>query len=167
MASTAPTFARTASRASRLLWISESTTIRTPSNLAACRSPWPPLARAGVARVAGRDTAARGGDDQSVALKAVDRDGTDVQRPAAERIDRPFRYDQFGVDVAALPGDQGAARFEQRECELDELGEAGHGPDGHPGPATAMATVSGQRLGADGCGLDRVRETRGTRDGRQ
>src|SRR6188768_283181 len=119
MASRAPTFARTASRASRLLWMSESTTIRTPSNLAACRSPWPPLARARVAWVSGRNAAARGDDDQSVAVEAVDGDGTDIERPAAERIDRPFRGGELPIDVAALPGDERAARFEQREGELD------------------------------------------------
>src|SRR6478609_2526234 len=106
--------------------MSESTTIRTPSNLAACRSPWPPLARARVAWVPGWDAAARGCDDQPVAVEAVDRDGMDIERPASERIDRPFRGDELGIDVAALPGDERAARFEQREYELHELGEAGY-----------------------------------------
>src|SRR4029078_10312306 len=96
----------TASRASRLLWMSESTTIRTPSNLAACRSPWPPLARAGVARGPGRHAGARGDDAQPVAVEAIDGDGTDLERPTAERVDRPLRGGNLAVDAAALPGDE-------------------------------------------------------------
>src|SRR5258705_5881390 len=113
MASTAPVFARTASSASRLLWMSETTTIRTPSNLAACRSPWPSLARPGVAWIAGRDPAARGGHDQPVPVEPVDRDRMDLERSSAERIDRPFRGGQLAVEVAAFPGDERAVGCEQ------------------------------------------------------
>ena len=72
--------------------MSETTTIRTPSNLAACRSPWPSLARPGVARVVVRDPAARGGHDEPVPIEPVDRDRTDLERSSPERIDAFARY---------------------------------------------------------------------------
>src|SRR5467141_3973514 len=105
MASTAPIAPRTASSATRLLWMSETTAIRTRSNLAARQSPRPSLARRGIAWVVGPDPAARGRDHEAMAIEPRDVHGPDRHRPAAEPLDRPFRGGQFRGQVAPLPGD--------------------------------------------------------------
>src|SRR6476619_1672997 len=109
MASTVPILARTVSRATRLLWMSDRTAIRTGSNLAVRRSPWPTLARRGVPRVGRRDASPAGRDDQPITVEPGHVHLPDGHRAAAERGDRPFRGDQLGRQVAALPGDQDPA----------------------------------------------------------
>ena len=71
------------------------------------------------------------------------------------------------VEVATLPGDQAAARREQREGELDEVGQRCHGTRGDGRPAAAMPSLGGQRLGPDRGGLDRRGEPGGLGDDRQ
>src|SRR6476646_1822182 len=118
MASTSPILASTASSAVRLLWMSDSTAMRTETNLAAHRSPRPASAHARIARIRRWDAPARGGDHQPMPLEAGHVDRHDDHRTAAERVDRPFRGGQLGPDVTPFPGDQAAARSEQREREL-------------------------------------------------
>src|SRR5918995_3786718 len=164
MASTAPTLARIASRASRLLWMSETTAIRTRSNLAACRSPWPPLARPGVAWVDGWHAPARRRHDEPMAIESIDCDRADLERSTAERVDRASGRDQLGVDVAAFPGDQRAPGLEQRKRQFDELGEACDGAGGDPRPAAPVPAVGRPGLGTDWGRLDRPGQTGRFRD---
>jgi len=73
----------------------------------------------------------------------------DQNRITTDRLDRPLR----GVDlraeaklvvrIAALPGEECPAGLEERQRELDEIGEAGHGPGGGDRPLPAMARVAG------------------------
>ena len=46
----------------------------------------------------------------------------------------------------ALPGHEHAARRDEREGHLDQVGQGGHGPDGHRRPALAVARVGRERL---------------------
>ena len=127
------------------------TAIRTAVNLAARRSPRPP--RCAPRDPAGRPAGtapARGHNDEPMADQArhVDRADARATRRRARRCARSAGR-QLGVEVAALPGDEDAARREERERELDEVGEAGHGARGHARPAAAMGRVGGEGLGAD------------------
>ena len=160
-----PTWASTASRATRLLWMSERTAIRTRTESSSA-----PLttavasARAGIARVArpgrGRAPWRRPADARRARRR---RPSLDLERAAAERGDRPVRGGQLGREVAALPGDEAAARCEQREGQLDELGQGRDGARRDRRPAPAMAGVGGERLRPDRRGLDRVRRARSPR----
>ena len=143
--------------------MSERTAMRTLPNLAVRRSPWPSLARPGIAReVAGASPRAvatmsrwssRPGDGHLV----------DLERPAAEGLDRPLRGGQLAGELAAFPGDEDPAGGEQRKGQLDELGER----------ATARAVTAGQRprwrrssgegFGPDGGRLDRAGQPGGAR----
>ena len=119
---------------------------------------------AGSRGYAGGHRAARGGDDQAVAGEAGD---ARRRRPRASRRRArrsPARAAaELGVEVAALPGDEDAARREQREGELDELGGRGDGARGDDRPAPAMARVGGERLGPDGATVDARRRARSPR----
>src|SRR6476646_6903308 len=105
MASTAPIFASTASRATRLLWMSDSTAMRTGTNLSVRPSPRPTAARASVPRIDGRHVAARRDDHEAMPIETGRGHRADVDRPAAERGQRPFRGGHLVRDVAPLPGD--------------------------------------------------------------
>src|SRR3954452_3947421 len=130
MASTAPTFASTASRATRLLWISDSTAMRTGTNLSVRPSPRPTAARGRVTRVGRRRVAAGRDDRETVRVETRCRHRPKLDRPAAERGERPFRSRDLVGDVAALPGDQAPPGREQRNRQLDQLGERRDGAGG-------------------------------------
>src|SRR4051812_12652718 len=117
--------------------MSETTAIRTPSNLAACRSQWPPLPRGRVARVPRGDSSPGRRDDEPMALEPWGIDRTDLDRPATERLDGPFCGTELGLEFAALPGEQDASACEQREAKLDELAKTGDRSDRDRRPLTA------------------------------
>jgi hypothetical protein len=79
---------------------------------------------------------------------------------AAERRNRTLRRRQLDSHVAALPGDQAAARPEEWEGELDELGEGADGARRDARPATSMAVIDGERLDPPGMDRDARREAR-------
>src|SRR5258708_14440077 len=138
IASTAPAWARTASRASRLLWTSEMTAIRIPANLAAGRSPGPALA---CARIPGKGVghpALGGRDDQLMAFEAGHTYGMDRQAPAAQGRHGTLGRRKLHCQVATFPGHENAARRKQREGKLDELREARDRPSRDRRPAPAM-----------------------------
>ena len=140
--------------------MSERTAMRTLPNLAVRRSPWPSLARPGIARERGRRRPTRSGDDEPVVVEPGHGHVMDLDRPAAEGVDRPASGRQLaGQSVgqrAAFPGDEDPAGGEQRKRQLDELAERGHGPGGDGRPAAAMAPVEGEGFGPDGGRLDRA-----------
>ena len=70
------------------------------------------------------------------------------------RVAADLRRRRHGRDVA-LPGDQSAARTEQRQRQLDQLGERSHGPGRDHVVATAMASIVGHGLGTVGDDLER------------
>src|SRR5438034_2043729 len=71
---------------------------------------------------------------------------------AAERGDRSFGGLDLGAEAArvgripALPGEELPAGLEERQGELDEVGQAGNRPGGHEGPAAAMDGIPSDRL---------------------
>ena len=172
--------ARTASRATRLLWMSERTAMRTRQSLAASPD------RAGRARgrrvaprrprIARRHQGRRAGGRlaryaATVAPRFVAttrrwsgrprrRAADDSIRAAAERLDRPPRRPRARSSSRSprFQATSDAARREQRERELDELRQRRDGPGGDGRPALALARVRGEILGADRRDLDRRRE---------
>src|SRR6202795_2439772 len=153
IASTEPAWARTASRASRLLWTSEMTAIRIRPNLAAGRSPGPTFAQARISWVRGRDAATGLGDHQAMTIESWNVDRMNLQVTAAQGRHRAFGGCQLGRQVASLPGNEQPARLQQRKGQLDELGEAADRPRPDRRPLRAVALVSGQCLGAQWCCL--------------
>ena len=133
-------------------------------NLAVRRSPRPSLARRRIARVRGRDAAASRGDRPARGRRARARRPrwTSSVPPPSAAIARSAAASS-GAEVAALPGDEAAARCEQRERELDEVGQGRDGAGGDGRPAPAMAGIGGEGLGPDRRGLDRVRPGRSRR----
>ncbi|HEX5823396.1 MAG TPA: hypothetical protein VFY18_02960 [Candidatus Limnocylindrales bacterium] len=89
-----------------------------------------------------------------MAVETGDRDRPEVDRTAAEGIDRPVPGGQLLVEIAALPGDEQAARRQQRERQLDELPEWRDGARGDRRPATAMTAIGRERLGPNGADPD-------------
>jgi len=77
-----------------------------------------------------------------------------LDRSATEGMERPVQSLELDIDGAALPGDEDAARREQREGELGELGEAADRPGGDGRPALPVAAVPGERLGPARMSLD-------------
>ncbi len=65
----------------------------------------------------------------------------------AQRPERPCRAVQLVLHGAALPCHEDAAGGEQRQAQLDQLGERGHGPSRHRRPGLAVPRVAGDRLG--------------------
>jgi hypothetical protein len=51
------------------------------------------------------------------------------------------------VAAAALPGDEDPVRPEERQGQLDQLGQGGHRPRRHGRPRPAVRVARGQRLG--------------------
>ena len=78
---------------------------------------------------------------------------TSIDPPPSASIARSAAASS-AIEVAALPGDEAAARFEQREGELDEIGQARHGTHRDRRPAAAVAAIGGERLGPDRGRLD-------------
>src|SRR6476620_7648448 len=110
VASTDPAAARTASRATRLLWTSEMTAIRTRTNLAVTRSPRPALAHCGISWIGVRGATSRGHDHQPMLQQAGHIHPQVLDRAAIERGERPFRGRDLDREIAALPGHEDAAR---------------------------------------------------------
>ena len=121
--------------------MSERTAMRTLPNLAVRRSPWPSLARPGIARERGRRRPTRGGDDEPVVVEARARppSWTSTDPPPRASIARLPGGQLAGRASPRFPGDEDPAGREQRKRELDELGERGHRAGGDGRPAAAMA----------------------------
>ena len=78
----------------------------------------------------------------------------DRQPPATEPRRDAVGALELGGDVAALPGDEAAARLEEREGELDETTEVRDRAGGHDRPALSTGRIASQRLGPDGGDAD-------------
>jgi len=91
-----------------------------------------------------------------------DRDRLDSA--AAHVRDRAQSGGGFVDDVAALPGDEHAARDQQREGELDQLIEVADGPDDHNRPSLTMVRIASEILGSR-VGHADARGEAGSRDG--
>src|SRR5262245_27689102 len=132
MASTEPRWASTASRATRLLWMSERTAIRIRAKGSSrSGSPRAPSPQRGIAREAVRRGAILADENEAVAGQRRRLDGSRFQRSAAERRRGSPGRGQLGRDLATLPGDEHAARLEQRERQLDEVRERPNGARRH------------------------------------
>jgi hypothetical protein len=94
--------------------------------------------------------AALGDDDEPVAGKLRQWHLVDREVATAHRTHGSPRAGQLGLQAHGLPTDEETGRPEQREGQLDELGEPGDGPGGDCRPAPAMVGIAGQGLGALG-----------------
>src|SRR5438046_996627 len=99
--------------------MSERTATRIVEERSRGGSPRPSRPFGGVARVARRGPAALRRDRQDVVVEAADRRPDDLDRAAAQRVHGTPRRRELLVDREALPGDDAAARTEQRETQLD------------------------------------------------
>jgi hypothetical protein len=101
-----------------------------------------------------------------VTVEVAQLDIADVEGAAAEGRSRTLRRRQLDSHVAPLPSNQAAARPEEWEGELDELGEGADGARRDARPAPAMAVIDGERLDPPGMDRDARREA-GRLDGRR
>ena len=88
----------------------------------------------------------------------IDDGSTDLDGTPTEGIDGPASGGLLAFGIGALPGDEEAARDQQRKRKLDELGERRHRPHDDRGPTLAMAAVRRQGLGPNGTDTDPTRQ---------
>src|SRR5437016_2337476 len=98
--------------------------------------------------------------DEDVALEAADRDGVDLGRAAALRLQRPATRLELLLERQPLPGDEDTADREQRKRQLDEIRQGGDRSSDDCGPARSDSTGRGELLDALGANLDDAIEPR-------
>ena len=95
-------------------------------------APRPSAACRWIARIAVGDASGAGGDDDPMPVQPGDLDRDDLEVAAAQVADRATGGRQLVGEVAALPGEERSAGSEERERELDELGQSGPRPGQSP-----------------------------------
>ncbi len=79
-------------------------------------------------------------------FEARDTRGQDGDLSGSERPQRAVGGGELGRHVPALPGDEDAARRDEREADLRQLRQRGDGPRRDARPAPAMRGVAGEGL---------------------
>jgi hypothetical protein len=78
----------------------------------------------------------------------------DIERAATDGDERPPRRPKLGLEAATLPGDEDSPPNEEREGELDEVGQRADGTCRDGRPALAVVSVPGEVLGSGGGDAD-------------
>ena len=102
-----------------------------------------------------------------MAREALGQHGYRLDLAASHGGHRSLRGGGFLDDIAALPGDEHAARHEQRKGKLDELIEPTNRPNGDRRPPFPVAMVTGELLRPGGHHHDPPGESRGLDRGLQ
>src|SRR5829696_195601 len=157
--------ASTASSASRLAWISESTATRTPARVArptGSERTAAPLR--GIAREPHVDRSATRDDDEAVVLEPGDASRDDARPAGPQRPHRAVRRGELVLHGMTLPRDEHAAGRDERQAQLHELGEPGDCAGGHRRPCLAITRVARDGLGPLRLGSDAALEPGGPDD---